>query len=161
MRHDMQISLNFQNTVPTSDDVVAVINLLNQMTALLSLELAALAVEESDLPSLSSNQNYDSLLGSEPSSLGINPCLDILLSENILSHVLAASRMPISAEQQNLLLLEQLKMYESLLDQSSARARSLLAHQPFLRPLVEVLNACNQSDQLGSESQNHLGKDSN
>merc|ERR1712018_460629 len=34
----------------------------------------------------------DSLLGSEPNSLGMNPCLDILLSENVLSHVLAASR---------------------------------------------------------------------
>jgi hypothetical protein len=86
---------SFQNTVPSPDDVVAVINLLNQMTALLALELAALS-EESDLPSLGSSNQYDSLLGSEPSSLGINPCLDILLTENILSHVLAASRMPIS-----------------------------------------------------------------
>ena len=85
----------FQNTVPSPDDVVAVINLLNQMTALLALELAALS-DESDLPSLGSSNQYDSLLGSEPSSLGINPCLDILLTENILSHVLAASRMPIS-----------------------------------------------------------------
>ena len=85
----------FQNTVPSPDDVVAVINLLNQMTALLALELATLS-DESDLPSLGSSNQYDSLLGSEPSSLGINPCLDILLTENILSHVLAASRMPIS-----------------------------------------------------------------
>ena len=91
------------------------------------------------LPLGSSNQ-YDSLLGSEPSSLGINPCLDILLTENILSHVLAASRMPISQDQQDQLRLEQLKMYEVLLDQTSARARSLLGHQPFLRPLLEVLN---------------------
>ena len=87
--------LLFQNTVPSPDDVVAVINLLNQMTALLALELAALS-EESDLPSLGSSNQYDSLLGSEPSSLGIHPCLDILLTENILSHVLAPSRMPIS-----------------------------------------------------------------
>ena len=76
--------------MPTSDDVVAVINLLHQMTALLALELAALSADEAELPSLGTQ--YDSLLGSEPSSLGVNPCLDILLSENILSHVLAASR---------------------------------------------------------------------
>ena len=120
----MGFFLFFQNTVPTPDDVVAVINLLNQMTALLALELAALSSDESDLPSLGGQ--YDSLLGSEPSSLGVNPCLDILLSENILSHVLAASRMPISANQQEQMRLEQLKMYEVLLDQSSARARSLL-----------------------------------
>ena len=89
---------SFQNTVPTSDDVVAIINLLNQMTALLAMELSALT-DESELPSL--NDQYDSLLSSEPSSLGINPCLDILLSENILSHVLAASRMPITPDQQD------------------------------------------------------------
>ena len=48
--------------------------------------------------------------------------------------------MPISQDQQDQLRLEQLKMYEVLLDQTSARARSLLGHQPFLKPLLEVLN---------------------
>ena len=140
--------------MPTSDDVVAVINLLNQMTALLAMELSALS-DESDLPSL--NDQYDSLLSSEPSSLGINPCLDILLSENILSHVLAASRMPITPDQQDQLRLEQLKLYEVLLDQSSARARSLLSHQPFLKPLLEVLNECCTSEyKMCNESQDHL-----
>ena len=43
-------------------------------------------------------------------------------------------------DQQDQLRLEQLKMYEVLLDQTSARARSLLGHQPFLKPLLEVLN---------------------
>ena len=33
---------------------------------------------------------------SEPNSLTNTPCLDILLSENILAHILAASRMPVS-----------------------------------------------------------------
>ena len=59
------------------------------MTALISMELEALATDEAQLPSLNTK---DSLLGSEPNSLGMNPCLDILLSENVLSHVLAASR---------------------------------------------------------------------
>ena len=115
------------------------------MTALISIELEALAgldndEENSQLPSL--NNKYDSLLGSEPNSLGINPCLDILLSENILSHVLGSSRMPITPDQQDSLRLEQLKLYETLLDQSSARAQSLLSHQPFLKPLLELLNEC-------------------
>ena len=144
---------SLQNSVPTSDDVVAVINLLNQMTALLAMELSALT-DEADLPSL--NDQYDSLLSSEPSSLGINPCLDILLSENILSHVLAASRMPITPDQQDQLRLEQLKLYEVLLDQSSARARSLLSHQPFLKPLLEVLNECCASEKMCNDSQDHL-----
>lgn len=155
-RHwDQLKGITNNNTVPSPDDVVAVINLLNQMTALLALELAALS-DESDLPSLGSSNQYDSLLGSEPSSLGINPCLDILLTENILSHVLAASRMPISQDQQDQLRLEQLKMYEVLLDQTSARARSLLGHQPFLKPLLEVLNELSQSEKLCNESQDHL-----
>ena len=128
----------FQQTVPSGDDIVAIINLLSQMTALISIELEALAGlddENSQLPSL--NNKYDSLLGSEPNSLGINPCLDILLSENILSHVLGSSRMPITPDQQDSLRLEQLKLYETLLDQSSARAQSLLSHQPFLKPLQQ------------------------
>jgi len=155
-RHwDQLKGITNNNTVPSPDDVVAVINLLNQMTALLALELAALS-DESDLPSLGSSNQYDSLLGSEPSSLGINPCLDILLTENILSHVLAASRMPISQDQQDQLRLEQLKMYEVLLDQTSARARSLLGHQPFLKPLLEVLNELSQSEKLCNESEDHL-----
>merc|ERR1719412_2340391 len=119
------------------------------------MELAALSSDEAELPSLGHNQ-HDSLLSSEPSSLGMNPCLDILLSDNILSHVLAASRMPISPDQQDQLRLEQLKMYEVLLDQSSARAVSLLSHQPFLKPLLEVLNECCQSEKMCNESQDHL-----
>ena len=47
------------------------------------------------------NQNQHHFLvhqdSSEPSSMSSTPCLDILLSENILAHILAASRMPVSA----------------------------------------------------------------
>jgi len=146
-------------TVPSGDDIVAIINLLSQMTALISIELEALASldideENSQLPSL--NNKYDSLLGSEPNSLGINPCLDILLSENILSHVLGSSRMPITPDQQDSLRLEQLKLYETLLDQSSARAQSLLSHQPFLKPLLELLNECCKGEVMCNESETHL-----
>ena len=33
---------------------------------------------------------------SGPSSLSTTPCVDLLLSENVLSHTLAASRMPVA-----------------------------------------------------------------
>ncbi len=136
---------------------MAVQNLLDQMTALISMELSAL---EQDLVFDSLTQP-DSLGGSEPSSLGTNPCLDILLSENILSHVLAASRMPISPEHQDTLRLQQLKLYETLLDQSSSRAKSLLAHQPFLRPLLDLLtefcqNNDNQTYNMSKDTKVHL-----
>ena len=64
--------------------------------------------------------------------------------------------MPITPEQQDSLRLEQLKLYEVLLDQSSARARSLLSHQPFLRPLLEVLNECCKGEVMCNESETHL-----
>ena len=131
-------------------------NLLDQMTTLISMELSAL---EQDLV-FDSLTKSDSLGGSEPSSLGTNPCLDILLSENVLTHVLAASRMPISPEHQDLLRLQQLKLYETLLDQSSSRAKSLLAHQPFLRPLLELLQEfCQNNDtqsSMSNETEIHL-----
>ena len=36
--------------------------------------------------------------------------------------------------------LQQLKLYETLLGGSAERARQLLSHQPFLRPLLDLLN---------------------
>ena len=36
--------------------------------------------------------------------------------------------------------LQQLKLYETLLGGSADKARQLLSHQPFLRPLLDLLN---------------------
>ena len=36
--------------------------------------------------------------------------------------------------------LQQLKLYETLLGGTAERARQLLSHQPFLRPLLDLLN---------------------
>lgn len=46
----------------------------------------------------------------------------------------------VSPENQDQLLLQQLKLYETLLGGSSERARSMLSHQSFLRPLLDLLN---------------------
>lgn len=63
---------SFQD-VPSADDVVAMTNLLDQMTSLLEVELT---------------KSKDDPL----------PCLDLLLSENVLAHILATSRMPVSIQ---------------------------------------------------------------
>lgn len=78
--------------------MVAVLNLLDQMTSLLQLELEAEEAlargeegEESGSAGLHLDRDpLDSLR--EP----LLPCLDLLMSENILSHILATSRMPVS-----------------------------------------------------------------
>jgi hypothetical protein len=94
--------LSSLQTVPSPDDLVAVVNLLAQMTTLLQLELEAAeqmakAVQDNDQCDqttlcLDSRDPLDSL--QEP----VLPCLDVLLSENILFHVLATSRMPVSSD---------------------------------------------------------------
>ena len=88
-----------QETVPTTDDMVAVLNLLDHMTSLLDLELEAergssetTAVEAAAETNGGGEPNLDSL----PMVDRKMPCLDLLLSENILSHILATSRMPVS-----------------------------------------------------------------
>ena len=84
--------------------MVAVLNLLDHMTSLLDLELEAergssqvgdeaAAVEAADSNGSGGGEpNLDSL----PMVDRKMPCLDLLLSENILSHILATSRMPAS-----------------------------------------------------------------
>ena len=85
--------------------MVAVLNLLDHMTSLLDLELEAergssqvgdeaAAVEAAD--SNGSGGGGEPNLDSLPMVDRKMPCLDLLLSENILSHILATSRMPAS-----------------------------------------------------------------
>lgn len=84
-------TFSLQDTVPSGDDIVAVVNLLSQMTSLLQMELEA-ERQNNSLPYL--KEDCDPLESiREPNSM---PCLDLLLSDNILSHVLATSRMPVS-----------------------------------------------------------------
>ena len=46
----------------------------------------------------------------------------------------------VAPEHADQMRLQQLKLYETLLGGSAERARQLLSHQPFLRPLLDLLN---------------------
>ena len=84
--------------------MVAVLNLLDHMTSLLDLELEAERGSSSGNASeaaeaaveAASSSNGEPNLDSLPMVDRKMPCLDLLLSENILSHILATSRMPVS-----------------------------------------------------------------
>ena len=87
--------------MPTPDDMVAVLNLLDHMTSLLDLELEAERGSSSGNAAeaaveAASGSNGEPNLDSLPMVDRKMPCLDLLLSENILSHILATSRMPVS-----------------------------------------------------------------
>ena len=67
------------------------------MIALLQMELST---EAEDALTSMDNENEDNIdTEADPLSLSESstPCLDILLSENIPAHILAASRMPVSS----------------------------------------------------------------
>ncbi len=75
---------------------MAVVNLLDQMTSLLQLELDAAEDETDQVNGILDRSEPENPLDSlRESHL---PCLDLLLTENILSHVLATSRMPVSGK---------------------------------------------------------------
>ena len=90
--------------------MVAVLNLLDHMTSLLDLELeaergssqvgdaaeATAAAVEAAADSNGGGESGEPNLDSLPMVDRKMPCLDLLLSENILSHILATSRMPVS-----------------------------------------------------------------
>ena len=77
--------------------MVAVLNLLDQMTSLVDLELEAeRGSEANDNDAVEDSNGGEPNLDSLPMVDRKMPCLDLLLSENILSHVLATSRMPVS-----------------------------------------------------------------
>ncbi len=73
---------------------MAVVNLLDQMIALLQMELATEAEDVLNSLEDEGDSNTDDPLSLSDSN---SPCLDILLSENIPAHILAASRMPVSS----------------------------------------------------------------
>jgi len=139
----------FSQDVPSADDLVAVVNLLSQMTTLLQLELeaaermASLATEEATLQL--DRDPLDSLV--EP----VLPCLDLLLTDNILFHVLATSRMPIEDGHADQLRLQQLRLYETLL-RWPTQCRTLLAHGPFLKPMLELLNHYAEAEDGGGNN---------
>lgn len=97
---------------PSQDDVLGVVNNLEQLLQLLVLELRG---------------------GPDRQH-----CLEYLLSEKVLEQLLTWST--ITGRYNNVLRLEQLKMYEMLL--SNAPQNHLLTHEPFLRPMLTLLTSC-------------------
>ncbi|XP_063232931.1 FHIP family protein AAEL005291-like isoform X2 [Bacillus rossius redtenbacheri] len=97
---------------PIQDDVLGVVNHLDQMANLLLLDLRA---------------------GSE----GQAPCLEFLLSENLLDCLFRWSVH--TGRYANAVRLQQLKLYELLL--ASCRSQ-LLSHEPLVRPLLKLLASC-------------------
>lgn len=65
-------------------------------------------------------------------------CLEHLLSEKVLERLLGWGSL--TGRYSNVLRLEQLKLYELLL--SNAPHLQLLTHEPFLRPLLGLLDFC-------------------
>ena len=65
------------------------------------------------------------------------PCLEFLLSENLLDKLYEWSLT--TGRYSNAVRLEQLKLYELLVSHSR---HQLLVHEPFLRPLLKLLASC-------------------
>ena len=145
--------------------MVAVLNLLEQMTRLLDLEVTDNSNpdnsnDSNNEPASSSSDDLTPLTSLSPMcGRDLNmPCLDILLSENVLAHVLATSRMPIDAKHVDRLQMQQLILYETLLG-SSAHAQTLLSYQPFLKPMLELLNQFNSHNKGSNGKSKTTSKD--
>uniref|UniRef100_A0A1B6E9D5 FHF complex subunit HOOK-interacting protein C-terminal domain-containing protein n=1 Tax=Clastoptera arizonana TaxID=38151 RepID=A0A1B6E9D5_9HEMI len=99
------------NNLPKTDDVLGVVNHLDHMVTLLLMELR--------------------------SSHNTRPCLEFLLSENLLDKLYKWSLY--TGRYGNALRLEQLRLYEVLVSHSRTE---LLIHEPFHRPLQVLLESC-------------------
>lgn len=102
------------------DDVLAVVNHLDHMVTLLLVELHN--CNKVTLPN-----------GHQPPA----PCLEFLLSENLLDKLFEWSLS--TGRYSNAVRLEQLKLFELLVSHSR---HQLLVHEPFLRPLLKLLANC-------------------
>ncbi|XP_011339039.1 UPF0518 protein AAEL005291 isoform X3 [Ooceraea biroi] len=107
--------------VPNQDDVLGVVNHIDQMVTLLMLELRD--------PN-SHNQYRQSNTATH------SPCLEYLLSENLLVKLYNWSTH--TGRFNNAVRLEQIKLYELLVSYSG----TLLAHEPVTRPLLRLLEEC-------------------
>ncbi|XP_055907885.1 FHIP family protein GJ17503 isoform X2 [Eupeodes corollae] len=105
---------------PTHDDVLGVVSHLDYMVTLILVELHH--CNKISLPSANS---------SPPA-----PCLEFLLSENLLDKLYEWGI--ITGRYSNAVRLEQLKLYELLVSHSR---HQLLCHEPFLRPLLKILDS--------------------
>ncbi|XP_076231209.1 FHIP family protein AGAP011705 isoform X2 [Calliopsis andreniformis] len=107
--------------IPNQDDVLGVVNHIDQMVTLLVLELR----------DSHSYNNYR-----QTTTATHSPCLEYLLSENLLVKLYDWSIH--TGRFKNAVRLEQLKLYELLVSHSGI----LLAHEPVARPLLRLLEDC-------------------
>ncbi|XP_070168413.1 FHIP family protein AGAP011705 isoform X2 [Polyergus mexicanus] len=107
--------------VPSQDDVLGVVNHIDQMVTLLMLEL-----RDSNL-----HNHYQ-----QSNTATHSPCLEYLLSENLLVKLYDWSIH--TGRFNNAVRLEQIKLYELLISHSN----TLLAHEPVTRPLLRLLEEC-------------------
>ncbi|XP_044019833.1 FHIP family protein AAEL005291 isoform X2 [Aphidius gifuensis] len=131
-----EIIKQINNAVPIHDDILAVVNHIDQMVTLLLLEFR-------NTIGCSHQQN---LTTTAPSH---SPCLEYLLSENLLDILYEWSKN--AGRYSNTLRLEQMKLFEILVSYNG----SLLAHEPVARPLLLLLEACD-NDILPSDVEKKL-----
>ncbi|KAH8298227.1 hypothetical protein KR018_011407 [Drosophila ironensis] len=120
-KHWQQAHEIIQHSAPPShDDVLGVVSHLDYMVTLLLVELH--------------HCNKVALPAVEASGPPAAPCLEFLLSENLLDKLYEWSCA--TGRYANAVRLEQLKLYELLVSHSR---HQLLCHEPFLRPLLKIL----------------------
>ncbi|XP_043267925.1 FHIP family protein CG3558 isoform X2 [Venturia canescens] len=105
---------------PTHDEILGVVNHVDQMVTLLLLEL----------------RNTASAQQRKNPTPTHSPCLEYLLSENLLDALFELSTN--AGRYTTVLRLKQLKLHELLISYSS----TLLAHEPVARPILRFLEAC-------------------
>ncbi|GJQ68104.1 hypothetical protein Trydic_g10703 [Trypoxylus dichotomus] len=103
--------------LPSHDDVLGVVNHLEQMVSLLLYDIKKF--KQIAIP------------------LATSQCLEYLLSENLLDKLYEWGTR--TGQYVNAVKLEQLKLYDMLVSQSR---HLLLVHEPFLRPLLKLLESC-------------------
>ncbi|RZB39943.1 UPF0518 domain containing protein -like [Asbolus verrucosus] len=110
--------INRTQQLPSHDDVLGVVNHLEQMVTLLLYDVKK--IDQLRVPISSSSQ-----------------CLDYMLNENILDKLFEWGVR--AGKYTNAVRCEQLKLYEVLISRSR---HVLLVHEPFLRPMLKLLNSC-------------------
>uniref|UniRef100_A0A0C9RG73 AAEL005291_0 protein n=1 Tax=Fopius arisanus TaxID=64838 RepID=A0A0C9RG73_9HYME len=121
--HEIIRQARLNNGVPLHDDILAVVNHIDQLVTLLLLEFRN---------SLGLNHQQQQMT-STPSH---SPCLEYLLSENLLDNLSEWSST--AGRYSNTIRMEQMKLFEILVSFNG----SLLAHEPVARPLLKLLEAC-------------------
>ncbi|XP_031633699.1 UPF0518 protein GF15501 isoform X3 [Contarinia nasturtii] len=117
-----EIILRAETSSGTShDDVLGVVSHLDHMVTLLLLEL----------------HNCNKYPPPASQAAPPSPCLEYLLSENLLDKLYEWSKT--TERYSDAVRLEQLKLYEQLVTHS--RHQLLLVHESFLRPLLKVLTS--------------------